>query len=805
MGDNEEDKFSTPAERTEKRRRGGSMREFQAPLIFQKLSKQELQEEITNITQLQNLLMNIGDTTLEYALPILKESEYYKNYHLFNEFMSNVYFAVEYHPESISELAQLTKDLVMHHEDKQHGMVKTLIKWGIYSHLAHGYSPLHSCRLCFIRECLEINLIHIKTLVIVINSFWKTNPGHRYHLCRLFIWFAPQILMCDPTFFMHLHSIVVYEYNSGHLPEQYASFLEDFEALKENDWKLWNFSMKHLSLNEEFSISKIIKTDNLEKFKEKINSTENFDINQQIKPHYFEPCWFVQNKPTLIQYAAYFKADKIFNYLLENNADINITDTKGNTLIDYCVAGNNIEIFKEIKDKTTNFENSLHIAALFHHYSFFDYLQRTVVKDIHYLSKIYGTVVKQSVKSNNLRIFQLCIQDETTKRDKDFFQDVMLASSIYGSRDILHFILAMITEVDLDVNKRDSKGLTLLHNAANIGHFNIVHELLSHDGIDANARDPNGDTALHIAARNCDVSTIIVLLMSDKVDVNVQDSVGNTALHIGSLCNCLDVVKTLIKDPKIDPNITNQEGDAPIHIATRNPDSCGTHFVRNMVKNDPNSDVKLEVFIREQNRMVHIDILRCIAGHPKTDLNKSSAIGWSPLHYVARYGHYQLAITLYECPNHESLDVNIRDRNQRIPLHIACESGRFEIACFLINPYGCDINAQDMFGQTPLHKAVLADNSEITHMLSIKEQTDLNIKDKFGRTPLMIAAIKGRVGSIRPLARNTRIDLDLTDSNGLTALQLAIKNDRKYCATLLRLAADLCELPNDEDNKIDDV
>ena len=69
----------------------------------------------------------------------------------------------------------------------------------------------------------------------------------------------------------------------------------------------------------------------------------------------------------------------------------------------------------------------------------------------------------------------------------------------------------------------------------------------------------------------------------------------------------------------------------------------------------------------------------------------------------------------------------------------------------------------------------------------------------------MIAAIKGRIGSIRTLARNTRIDLDLTDNNGFTALQLAIKNDRKYCATLLRLAADLCEAPNDEDDKTDDV
>ena len=38
----------------------------------------------------------------------------------------------------------------------------------------------------------------------------------------------------------------------------------------------------------------------------------------------------------------------------------------------------------------------------------------------------------------------------------------------------------------------------------------------------------------------------------------------------------------------------------------------------------------------------------------------------------------------------------------------------------------------------------------------------------------------------------------------MTAYQLAVKNERKYSATLLRFAADMCELPND-DEKSEDV
>ena len=793
MGDAEED-FS-PVQSPLKGSHSTGMRDLQQPLQKKPFTQEEVIEEITNITQLQNLLMSLDDTPLDFIIPIIKDTVYYKDQHRFNKFMSNIYFAVEYQPNSIPKLAQITKLVIDAHPESKNGMIKSFIKWGIYSHLASGYSALHSCRLCFIRECLEIGIIPIKMLVIIINNFWKTCSNHRYHLCRLFVWFAPQILIGDPTFFMHLHSIVAYENISGHLPEQYSPFLEHFEELKENDWKLWNVVIKNITFTE--GVEHAIKKDDDEKLKQMIHE-ENFDINQRVSPHCFEPNWFVQNHPTLIQYAAYFKANKCFDVLINAGASIDAKDDIGNTLIDFCVAGNNIDKLKVIKNKVNSYENVLQLASLFHHYTLFDYIHRSLVKETNAVSKIYGTVLSQAVTSNNLRVFQECIDDKIA-RNTELYEELVFSAASHGSRDILHFLLTS-KDANFDVNKRDAKGYTALHYATMMGHFNIVHELLCFEKTDVNIRDQNGDTPLIIATRNCDVSSIIVLLMSDKLDINSQDKVGNTPLHIGSLNNCLDVVKTLIKDPRIDPNISNNEGDAPIHIATRNPDSCGTHFVRNMVKNDPGSDVKLEVFIREQNRMVHIEILKCLAHHPKTDLNKLSAIGWSPLHYVARYGHYQLAIILFNCPAHETLNLNIRDHNQRIPLHIAAESGRFEMSCFLISPGGSDLNAQDMFGQTPLHKAVLADNSEICHMMTLREEADLNIQDKFGRTPLMIAAIKGRIGSIRTLARNTRINLDITDKNGMTALQLAIKNDRKYSATLLKLAANMCELPDDDDD-----
>ncbi|EAY08551.1 hypothetical protein TVAG_487780 [Trichomonas vaginalis G3] len=767
-----------------------NMREFFEPLRNGPLTKEQEAEEIENITQLQNLLMNLKNTKIEFSIPILKESIYYKDIHYYNQFISNVYFAAEYQPQSIPELAKLTAEVIYNHKEEQKRMCRALIKWGIYSHLAESNSELHSCRLCFIKNCLDISLFDTKLLVVIINDFWKTCSQRRYHLCRLFEWFAPQILIGDPTFFMHLLSIVDYENISGHLPSQFGELLSNFESLRDNNWMLWNILIKNVTTDD--SIERILKNNDIIKLKE-IISDPTFDINQRISPHCFEPSWFIQNHPNLIQYAAYFNSVDCFSYLIEKGCDVNAKDDKGNTLIDFCVAGNSIECFNLIKNNKTDFTNSLHIAALFHNYSLFQHLFRSCCHDLNAISLIYGTVINNIVSSNNLRLTKFYVENEKSSIN----EDLMRYAARVGSRDVLRYFLAMNDK--LDINSKDENGKTALSLSAISGHFNIIHELLSMPDLDINMKDKDGNTALLIAAKNADSTSILTLMMSEKLYLDAQDNDGNTALHIGSLDNCLDVVKTLCNSKDINPNVLNKEGDAPIHIATRNPDSCGTHFVRNMVKSEQGSEVKLEVYIREQNRIVHVDILKFLVTHPKIDVNLKSAIGWSPLHYVARYGHYQLGNILYQYKMKE-LDVNIRDRNMRTPLHVACESGRFEMACFLIQPGNCNINAQDMFGQTPLHKAVLADNSEICHMMTLRDETDLNIQDKYGRTALMIAAIKGRIGSIRILARNLRINLDLTDKTGMTALQHAVKNGRKYCAELLRIAADLCDMPDSEDN-----
>ncbi|XP_006859423.1 PREDICTED: LOW QUALITY PROTEIN: ankyrin repeat domain-containing protein 7 [Chrysochloris asiatica] len=88
-------------------------------------------------------------------------------------------------------------------------------------------------------------------------------------------------------------------------------------------------------------------------------------------------------------------------------------------------------------------------------------------------------------------------------------------------------------------------------------------------------------------------------------------------------------------------------------------------------------------------------------------------------------------------------DVNIRDKEHRTPLHLACASGYPNIVSVLIEKQ-CKINVQDrenrspLDGYTPLLLAITENNAEMVEFL-LKKGADVNASDNSQRTALMIA------------------------------------------------------------------
>lgn len=95
----------------------------------------------------------------------------------------------------------------------------------------------------------------------------------------------------------------------------------------------------------------------------------------------------------------------------------------------------------------------------------------------------------------------------------------------------------------VDINIRDSQGLTFLHQASTYKHINLVNFLIQ-NGADVNIQDSDGVSSLHI---NNDVEIARVLIDSGA-KINLKDIQGNTPLHWATGYGYKNIVSLLIQD-----------------------------------------------------------------------------------------------------------------------------------------------------------------------------------------------------------------------------------------------------------------
>ncbi|GAX78508.1 hypothetical protein CEUSTIGMA_g5947.t1 [Chlamydomonas eustigma] len=124
----------------------------------------------------------------------------------------------------------------------------------------------------------------------------------------------------------------------------------------------------------------------------------------------------------------------------------------------------------------------------------------------------------------------------------------------------------------VNLNARNSRGLTPLHLACIGDHTEIVALLLQHpDSLDVNACDCWGETALHKACTSANLELVKMLCKSPYIDVNATDDVGNTCLHTS--CKQLinrrrnaHIISFLLLMPGIQPELENAMSETALQF-----------------------------------------------------------------------------------------------------------------------------------------------------------------------------------------------------------------------------------------------
>ncbi|CAF1517476.1 unnamed protein product [Adineta ricciae] len=218
-----------------------------------------------------------------------------------------------------------------------------------------------------------------------------------------------------------------------------------------------------------------------------------------------------------------------------------------------------------------------------------------------------------------------------------------------------------------------------------------------------------------------------VVRLAQPGQINVKDQQQRTPLHLAVVKGHLEIVKHLV-----------QEGAR-----------------LNVVDSDQRTPLIKAVLSGSQNPQLNYQICQVlINGDNGAAINHLDKLGRSALHYAIDYGNEGLVNLLL---SNENCDPNLRDQEQRTPLHLAIKRNSL-----------------------PIVRALLSDDHE--------QQADPNQVDRNGQTPLHIAASVGYVEIVRLLLVSELeepCDPSIVDSQQLTALHLAKSNHQEGCANLI--------------------
>ncbi|XP_067648871.1 ankyrin repeat domain-containing protein 50-like [Haliotis asinina] len=207
---------------------------------------------------------------------------------------------------------------------------------------------------------------------------------------------------------------------------------------------------------------------------------------------------------TPLMVAVIYKYRDVFEFLMQNGADVSQVDDKG--------------------------DNVLHCACL------------------------HGQlgVVKHLLSQTNIEI---------NRRGKDGRTPLMVAV-IQG----LRYVMELLIRNGADVSQVDEEGNNVLHLACKFGLLDVVEYLLSQNSVDINTRGRGAMTPLMMAVvyRHSDV---FKFLMRNGADVSQVDDYGCSVLHLSCRGREMDVVKYLLSQSSIDINKKGDKGMTPVMVA----------------------------------------------------------------------------------------------------------------------------------------------------------------------------------------------------------------------------------------------
>ncbi|GFS99414.1 hypothetical protein NPIL_346171 [Nephila pilipes] len=525
----------------------------------------------------------------------------------------------------------------------------------------------------------------------------------------------------------------------------------------------------------------------------------------------------------------------VIKLLISNGAIINIWNKMHISPLFFAIKNDNLEIVKLLIEEGAdiNLTNYFGYKAL--HYGVSLGKKELVLHMIQHGADVndlcHGqTPLHLAVEKNDFGMTEILIQNRANIDDEHKLGLSLLCPAVRNNNKEM---VKMLLKCGADIN---AEGCLPLATAINFGLNDIAEILLKNEEIDIDNYGIDGNSLLQIAAirGNC---FIVELLLGKGVRVDAVNLSNNTSpLHCAADAGYVEIVKTLLNN-KAKINAFRKDGLTPLHLAAG---KGHTSVVKLLLENGANANL---ADIKNRNSVelavVHskIEVVKLLLQDKNVLINDKGNDGFSLLHIAAQAGNLNIVKYLInqgaDCKSlnnyidafgqsllHHAVlggqnkilellidlkfDVNVSDRNDCKPIHVAAISGD-KNALEILLQHGAYYNAAYK-GMTPLQLAAEKNNFSCVQLLMlikelfnavkhnnlseiekcISEGVILNVKSTDNVTPLHYACWKGYQDIVNILLKN-KADPNAIGKDGSSPLHYAAKFNHFAIVKLLLL------------------
>lgn len=354
----------------------------------------------------------------------------------------------------------------------------------------------------------------------------------------------------------------------------------------------------------------------------------------------------------------------------------------------------------------------------------------------------HGSIASNPFKSNIKTFYKL-------KHSKDLYKDF---------ENVREYITSLKSLKELE---HDRNGL--IHCIANIlwrysevkaGIEGAAMQYLIDVGYNISSKNGSGSTPLREAASNGNHETVEVLLKQPNIDPNEGKPILCAAPYYS------EVVKKLLQHPKINIDVVGKDGNTAINLAAA---ACNAQTVELLIKAGANTNIQnihgiapLHTIICWDERRYEIrrdnalKIIEMLLRYEKTNHNVKSKHGYTALHFAIQKTSSHTLQFVKQVMNREwsKIDINAQANCGSTALHLMVSRYRFikynvdaPVTEFLFENEEIELNMRDKKGRTPLHLAAKHDIRYMVRFLIKHQAVDITLVDYKGRTALQVAII----------------------------------------------------------------